>query len=253
MGRDAVSDAEPRGSERLASDQIVLSHLTELLSEDFRRDSRQGALELADAQRLRGQPLKNHRLPASIDHRDRCVQGTPGSFLIDIGTGSHRSLCSRVLQSAVLFRESAITRVGSGGIVASTRIFRIIMPAADLEAAVRFYQGLLEQEGMQISPGRHYFGCGGVILAVYNPKGNGDPAEPRPNFEHVYFAVADLDEAFRRAERVGGLSALTGDGNLPMGRIARRPWGERSFYMSDPFGNPLCFVDETTVYTSNLV
>ena len=127
------------------------------------------------------------------------------------------------------------------------------MPAADLEIAVRFYQGLLEQEGMPISPGRHYFECGGVILAVYNPKRDGDPAEPRPNFEHVYFAVADLDDAFRRAERVGGLSTHTGDGNLPMGQIARRPWGERSFYLSDPFGNPLCFVDETTVYTSNLV
>jgi hypothetical protein len=35
-----------------------------------------------------------------------------------------------------------------------------------------------------------------------------------------------------------------------MGEIARRPWGERSFYMRDPFGNPLCFVDEGTLFTS---
>ena len=28
-----------------------------------------------------------------------------------------------------------------------------------------------------------------------------------------------------------------------------RPWGERSFYAFDPFGNGLCFVDETTVFT----
>jgi uncharacterized glyoxalase superfamily protein PhnB len=34
-----------------------------------------------------------------------------------------------------------------------------------------------------------------------------------------------------------------------MGQIANRPWGERSFYLRDPFGNPLCFVDETTVFT----
>ena len=27
-----------------------------------------------------------------------------------------------------------------------------------------------------------------------------------------------------------------------MGHIARRPWGERSFYMQDPSGNPICFV-----------
>jgi hypothetical protein len=28
-----------------------------------------------------------------------------------------------------------------------------------------------------------------------------------------------------------------------------RPWGERSFYAFDPFGNGLCFVDEKTVFT----
>jgi len=27
----------------------------------------------------------------------------------------------------------------------------------------------------------------------------------------------------------GGISEDVGDGNLPMGQIARRPWGERSF------------------------
>jgi hypothetical protein len=69
----------------------------------------------------------------------------------------------------------------------------------------------------------------------------------------VYFAVDDLDDAYRRAERLGGLSTEIGDGNLPMGQIARRPWGERSFYMSDPFGNPLCFVDATTLFTAGLV
>jgi predicted enzyme related to lactoylglutathione lyase len=133
--------------------------------------------------------------------------------------------------------------------VTSTRIFRIIVPASDLERAAQFYQALLGDEGMRVSPGRHYFTCGGVILAVYSPKADGDPVEPRPNFEHIYFAVGDLEELYRRAQRVGGLSTRTGDGNLPMGAIARRPWGERSFYMSDPSGNPLCFVDETTVFT----
>jgi len=28
-----------------------------------------------------------------------------------------------------------------------------------------------------------------------------------------------------------------------------RPWGERSFYAVDPFGNPLCFVDQKTLFT----
>jgi predicted enzyme related to lactoylglutathione lyase len=100
-----------------------------------------------------------------------------------------------------------------------------------------------------VSPGRHYFDCGGVILALYNPGADGDDPNVRPNPEHIYFAVDDLEAAFARAERLGGLSPEIGDGRLPMGAIARRPWGERSFYMDDPSGNPLCFVDQTTLFT----
>ncbi|HEY5096249.1 MAG TPA: hypothetical protein VII69_14140 [Candidatus Eremiobacteraceae bacterium] len=33
------------------------------------------------------------------------------------------------------------------------------------------------------------------------------------------------------------------------GDIVTRPWGERSFYVVDPYGNGLCFVDETTLFT----
>jgi predicted enzyme related to lactoylglutathione lyase len=136
--------------------------------------------------------------------------------------------------------------------VAAVRLYRVIVPVDDIDGAARFYQSLLDQDGMRISPGRHYFGVGGVILALYNPKADGDPTEPRPNFDHVYFAVDDLDEIHRRAERAGGLSPAIGDGHLPMGAIARRPWGERSFYMRDPFGNPLCFVDASTLFTAGL-
>ena len=130
-----------------------------------------------------------------------------------------------------------------------TRLYRVIVPVDDLEAAAGFYSTLLGQEGMRISPGRHYFACGDVTVAVYSPRADGDPRDPRPNFDHVYFAVDDLEEVYRRAERLGGLSEDIGDGRLPMGRIAVRPWGERSFYLKDPFGNPLCFVDSRTVFT----
>lgn len=30
--------------------------------------------------------------------------------------------------------------------------------------------------------------------------------------------------------------------------IETQPWGERCFYAKDPFGNPICFVDERTVF-----
>ncbi len=87
-----------------------------------------------------------------------------------------------------------------------------------------------------------------MILAIYDPKADGDNTSPRRNFDHVYFATGDLDGIYKRAERLGGLADELGDGELPMGQIAKRSWGERSFYMKDPFGNPLCFVDEKTLF-----
>jgi catechol 2,3-dioxygenase-like lactoylglutathione lyase family enzyme len=129
------------------------------------------------------------------------------------------------------------------------RIYRIILPVGDLKRAIAFYTDLLGIKGEKISPGRYYFQCGGVILACYNPGGDGDPQPARPLPEHIYFAVGNLETVFTRAEKLGGLDRETGDGGLPMGKIAKRPWGERSFYMHDPFGNPLCFVDEKTLFT----
>jgi predicted enzyme related to lactoylglutathione lyase len=130
----------------------------------------------------------------------------------------------------------------------SIRLFRVIMPVTNIEEATKFYSALFDQPGFRVSPGRHYFECGGVILAVYDAVADGDRQAVRSNAEHLYFAVPDLEAAFQRAQACGGLSTATGDGNLPMGRIARRPWGELSFYMHDPSGNPLCFVDEKSVY-----
>ena len=133
--------------------------------------------------------------------------------------------------------------------MSTLRLFRVILPVDDLERAATFYATLLAEPGARISPGRHYFSCGVVTLALYSPKGDGDAREPRPNFDHVYFAVDNLEEVYRRAQGTGGLSTHMGDGKLPMGEIATRPWGERSFYLHDPFGNPLCFVDSSTLFT----
>lgn len=129
------------------------------------------------------------------------------------------------------------------------KLYRVILPVADLEPSVRFYTTLLAQPGMRISPGRHYFRCGEVTLALCSPMADGDAEQPRPNFDHVYFAVDNLEEIYSRAEKLGGLATDIGDGGLPNGQIAVRPWGERSFYLQDPFGNPLCFVDHNTLFT----
>lgn len=133
--------------------------------------------------------------------------------------------------------------------MSTIRLYRVIIPVADLESAQRFYATLFDQPGHRVSPGRHYFRCGDVTLALYSPAGDGDDRRPHPNFDHLYFAVEDLEAVYQRAEKLGGLSAEVGDGELPMGRIAQRPWGERSFYLKDPFGNPLCLVDATTIFT----
>ncbi len=136
-----------------------------------------------------------------------------------------------------------------GIVSAAPRLYRVILPVSDIDRAAVFYSELLGAEGRRVSPGRHYFDTGEVILALVDPGADGDSTKPRPNQEYVYFAVADLESVFGRAERLGGLVQEKGDGGLPMGRIATRPWGERSFYMKDPFGNPLSFVDETTLFT----
>ena len=132
---------------------------------------------------------------------------------------------------------------------AAARLFRVIVPVADLDRAQVFYEELLQVEGLRVSPGRHYLHCGGTIVALVNPVADGDEGEAVPLPDHLYFAVADLEAAFARAERLGGLAEGQGDGNLPLGEIATRPWGERSFYLRDPFGTPLCLVDETTCFT----
>ena len=121
------------------------------------------------------------------------------------------------------------------------RLYRVILPVSDIEAATSFYRQLLGQSGKRVSRGRHYFDCGGTILACFDPRADGDGFDARPNPDHLYFAVEDVEAALRRAQ------------SLPCREIDRQvktqPWGERCFYAQDPFGNPICMVDERTVFT----
>jgi catechol 2,3-dioxygenase-like lactoylglutathione lyase family enzyme len=94
------------------------------------------------------------------------------------------------------------------------RLYRVIVPVNDVEAARVFYERVLGAAGRRVSPGRHYFDCEGTILACFDPQVDGDG-----------YVVG------------------------PLGEIARRPWGEESFYALDPFGNTLCFVSRDSVFT----
>ena len=124
--------------------------------------------------------------------------------------------------------------------MALPHLFRVILPVSDIEAAASFYARLLAMPGTRVSSGRHYFDCGGTILACYDAFAEGDPGPVGPNPQHVYFSVDDLDAAHTRAEQAG-CRELTG--------IEVRPWGERSFYARDRFENPISFVDSQTLFT----
>ena len=125
-------------------------------------------------------------------------------------------------------------------------LFRVILEVADLNSAVEFYSKLLGIEGRVLRGSRAYFDCGAVILEILDPS-PGD-VKPTPNVGDVYFSVKDLERAHVRARELGCLSKeQVHDENA--GDIVTRPWGERSFYVEDPWGNGLCFVDEKTLYT----
>jgi len=121
----------------------------------------------------------------------------------------------------------------------------VIVPVSNIDEAAAYYGAVLDSPGRRISPGRHYFGCGPCILACFDPRSDGDPWDATPNPDHVYFAVDNLEEYFRRVSH-----QAKGSITRP---IETQPWGERSFYCRDPFGNKLCFVDEATSFTGGQV
>ena len=124
----------------------------------------------------------------------------------------------------------------------TANLYRVIQPVNDIEAATVFYSRILNTAGERVSPGRHYFACGATILACYDPVADGDEAgsgwQHHEN-QYVYFAVADLEACLERVKNSNG--EVTGN-------IADMPWGERLFYARDPFGNPISFVDDRTVF-----
>jgi len=127
------------------------------------------------------------------------------------------------------------------------KLFRIILQVDDLDKAADFYSRLLDDPGRRIPrASRHYIDCGPVILALVDVSAGGEQAKPLPDY--VYFAVGDLEKVYSRATELNCLSAEDVHG-ASAGEIVVRPWGERSFYVADPWGNGLCFVDENTLFT----
>jgi predicted enzyme related to lactoylglutathione lyase len=130
---------------------------------------------------------------------------------------------------------------------AATTLFRLILQVDDLDKASDFYAKLLDDPGRRIPrASRHYIDCGPVILALIDVAAGGEKAKPIPDY--IYFAVPDLDKIYSRASDLGCLSTEDVHG-ASAGEVVVRPWGERSFYVKDPWGNGLCFVDDKTLFT----
>jgi catechol 2,3-dioxygenase-like lactoylglutathione lyase family enzyme len=129
-------------------------------------------------------------------------------------------------------------------------LYRIILQVDNLDRAEEFYGKLLGDRGRRIPrASRHYIDCGPVILALVDVTGGnttGDKPAPLPDY--IYFSVGDLEAVHERARALQCLATEDVHGESA-GEIAKRPWGERSFYVHDPWGNGLCFVQEGTLFT----
>jgi uncharacterized glyoxalase superfamily protein PhnB len=144
--------------------------------------------------------------------------------------------------------EKAETTASGRISMAAPTLFRIALQVGNLDQASAFYAKLLDDQGRRIPRGsRHYFDCGPVILALVDVTA-GAGLKPQPTPDYVYFAVSNLDEVYERAKAMNCLAKEDVHG-ADAGAIVKRPWGERSFYAEDPWGNGLCFVDEQTLFT----
>ena len=126
------------------------------------------------------------------------------------------------------------------------KIFRVTLEVADLDAAATFYAELLGIPGERHRGARHYFNCDNMILAIIDTTQGG--LEPTPNPKSLYFAVGNVEAIHARAAKLDALAPYQVHGE-PASQVLERPWGERSFYVVDAWGNDLCFVEDGTLYT----
>lgn len=124
---------------------------------------------------------------------------------------------------------------------AGPALFRINVEVGDLARAAKEWGELFGWDGRPQAGSRVYFTAGAVTLQVV------EVDDPHPAAKALYFLVDDLEGHHARAQQLGWLSDESVHGERG-GDITVRPWGERSFYADDPWGNPLCFVQTGTVY-----
>lgn len=127
-------------------------------------------------------------------------------------------------------------------------LYRMILQVSDLDKAVEFFSNLLDAKGRGIRGGRYYIDRGPVILVLLDPTGGGEPAKPNP--EYIYFSVQGREQFHAQASSFRCLLKDTVH-DEPADDIVKRPWGERSFYVIDPWENKLRFVDARSLLGSD--
>lgn len=123
-------------------------------------------------------------------------------------------------------------------------LFRVTLEVNHLERAKAFYEELLALKGRKLSGQRVHFDCGGCILEVMDVSASGPS---HPNAKSLSLSVPNLEAVHKRARKLKCLSIeLVPD--KAGGAMHKRPWGEKSFYVDDPWFNSLCFVLAGTEY-----
>ena len=132
----------------------------------------------------------------------------------------------------------------------SIKVFRITLEVDDLDGAASFYAKLLETPGKRHPGARHYFDCGGVIIAIprSNP-GAGLKPTPIPGSLSTSPSTTSRPRTRPRQSCSEALSPFAVHGQPAADVITLAPGGEKSFYVTDRWGNELCFVQEGTLYT----
>lgn len=126
------------------------------------------------------------------------------------------------------------------------KLFRVTLEVANLDQATELYSQLLGTPGKRHPGARHYFDCGGTIVAVLDVSRGG--MTPTPGPKSLYFAVDDVFAVHAVAKKLGILAPYQVHGE-PAAEVIVRPWGEKSFYAVDPWGNDVCFCEDGTLYT----
>ncbi len=124
---------------------------------------------------------------------------------------------------------------------AGPKLFRLNIEVGDLDQAIQFYEELLGAPGRMQMGARCYFRAGPVTLQIVQVE------EPHAAVKALYFSTGALDAVHKKASGMESLAPWQVHGT-PAGDAVVRPWGERSFCAVDPWGNPLCCVEEGTIY-----